>query len=70
MKWLKTTEDVIIKYLLWISSKKATISDIIFFVRKYKEVDRWSIESVLNNSKTGKIVRINNMEYWLREYWW
>lgn len=68
LKWLKTTEDVIIKYLSEQPNKKAKLSEILFFVRQYKDVDNWTIESVLNLNKNWKFVKINNKEFWLREY--
>lgn len=69
LKWLKTTEDVIVKYLNEKENKRAVISEIIYFVKQYKDVDSWSIRAVLDLNKYWNFVKINNKEYWLKEYW-
>lgn len=69
LKWLKTSEDVIVKYLSGKERKRATVWEIVYFVKQYKDVDTWSIEAVLNLNKYWNFVKINNKEFWLKGYW-
>lgn len=69
LKWLKTSEDVIVKFLSEKENKRATVSEIVYFVKQYKDVDSWSIEAVLSLNKYWNFVKINNKEFWLKWFW-